>query len=84
MSDGVGFGDADQFDVMVLGKRGEEAFDVTVREADDGYAQWRGLGEGGGGKGGGEANDGDAGEAGGRSWQEFNKRVSSVSSFGSG
>ena len=39
---GIGGGDSDQLDVGVAGKGGEEALDVAVFEANDGYAEGRG------------------------------------------
>jgi hypothetical protein len=42
---GVGLGDADELDLGVSGEIVEEALDVAVDEADDGYADgWGGLG----------------------------------------
>src|SRR5271166_4523884 len=41
----VGVGDADQFHIAVLRQGGKKSFDVTVLEANNGYAQraWLGL-----------------------------------------
>ncbi len=60
----VGFGDADEGDLGMGGEGVEEAQDVVVVEADDGYADGGGGGLGGGVAGGGEeySDEADGGE----------------------
>ena len=58
---GVGLGDADELDLWVRGEAVEEAGDVAVDEADDGYGDWGGGLCGGGERGDGEEEGGEVG-----------------------